>query len=77
MSYINEKVYGLPKPLAKGHNTSPSKKERAAYVHKVTIRNRVYYKVHLKRQNISKIKYFKKKETAEIFVSMLKENKYL
>lgn len=76
-SYINKKIYGLPKPLKKGSNTSPNKKRiNQEYIHKVTIGYSVYFKVHIKRQGISKIKYFKTRKLAQTFVLMLKENSY-
>jgi len=75
--YIEGMIYGLPKPLSKGHNTSPTKKGGKEYVHKVNIQGRQYFKVHIKRQDTSKIKYFKLKKDAEMFVDMLKENRYL
>lgn len=75
--YIEAKIYGLPKPLSKGHNTSPTKKGGKEYVHKVKVRGYDYFKVHIKRQDVSKIKYFKLKKDAEMFVDMLRENKYL
>ena len=80
MSYINNKIFGLPKPLRKGHNTSStSKRTGKAYVHKVFIGGvkSPYYKCHIKRQNKSKIKYFKTMKEAKLFVLMLRENKYL
>lgn len=76
MSYINEVIYGVPKPLRKGHNTSPtSKRVGKEYVHKVTIYGCTYYKVHVKRQGVSKIKYFKKLRQAKLFVSIMRENR--
>jgi len=78
MSYINEKIYGLPKPLKRGANTSPtSKRKNKEYVHKVILNGYTYYKVHIKRQDVSKIKYFKTLKEAKLFVLMLKANKYL
>ena len=76
MDYIESKVYGLPKPKRKGNNTG-SKHRRKEYVHKVTIRKNTYYKVHVKRDDKSKIKYFKTFKVACIFIDMLKENPYL
>lgn len=76
MNYINDKIFGLPKPLQKGHVTSPTGKPKG-YVHKVSIHGNTYYKVHIKRQGVSKIKYFKQLKIAKIFVLMLQENKYL
>ncbi|MFZ4411459.1 MAG: hypothetical protein ACOYOV_00150 [Bacteroidales bacterium] len=77
-NYIEGKVFGLPKPLRKGWNTSPTaKKEGSEYVHKVTIRGFKYFKVHLGRQGKSKIKYFKKLKDAKMFVELLRQNKYL
>ena len=77
-NYIDEKIHGLPKPLRKGHNTSPtSRRKNKEYVHKVTIGNHKYYKCHVKRQGVSKIKYFKKLKDAKFFVAFLRENRYL
>jgi len=77
-NYIISKIYGVPTPLRKGHNTSPSKKKIGTeYVHKVNIGEQKYFKVHIKRQNKSKIKYFKKLKDAKMFVAFLRENKYL
>lgn len=75
--YITDKIYGLPKPLSKGHNTSPTKDGGKEYLHKVSIKGYAYFKVHIKRQNVSKIKYFKKRKDAVVFIDMLKENRYL
>lgn len=78
MSYIKEKIYGLPRPLKVWCNTSPNKERKdKEYLHKVFIRGFTYYKVHIKRQNVSKIKYFKTMKTAKMFVLFLRENKYL
>lgn len=78
MNYIDEKVHGLPKPLRKGHNTSPtSKRKDKEYIHKVTIGNITYYKFHMERQGKSKIKYFKKLKNAKLFAEMVRANKYL
>lgn len=77
MKYINAKVYGLPSPKSIGHKTSNNKGERTKYVYKVEINGYTYYKVHMKRQDLSKIKYFKKLKTAQIFVEMLRINRYL
>lgn len=77
-NYINEKIFGLPKPLRKGHNTSAtSKRIDKEYVHKVTIGGYVYYKCHVGRQGKSKIRYFKKMKEAKLFVEMLRINKYI
>jgi len=77
-NYIDGKIYGVPTPLKKGHNTSPTKKKIGTeYVHKVNCHGYKYYKVHIKRQNKSKIKYFKKLKDAKMFVAFLRENKYL
>lgn len=76
--YINDKIFGTLKPLRNGHNTSSSSKRVGMeYIHKVTISEYKYYKVHVKRQGKSKIKYFKQLKTAKLFVLMLRENKYL
>ena len=74
--YINKKVYGLPKPLKIGVRNR-YKKTYSAYVHKVTISNYIYFKVHLKRSDKSKIKYFKTMKEANIFVELLTLNPYL
>jgi hypothetical protein len=76
MSYINKRVFGLPKPLRTGDNTRV-KHKLPAYVHKVKINGIKYFKVHLKRQDKSKIKYFKTLRQAEIFVELLRLNPYL
>lgn len=77
MKYIKGKIYGLPKPYKIGYNTSHKKRINKEYVHKVEIYGFVYYKVHLKRSNVSKIKYFKKLKDAKLFVDMLRLNRYL
>jgi hypothetical protein len=76
--YIEGKIFGLPMPTRKGHNTSPNK-ERVdmEYVHKVTIYGHQYYKIHIGRGGKSKIKYFKKLKEAKMFVENLRENRYL
>jgi hypothetical protein len=77
-NYIDGTIYGVPKPLRKGHNTSPTKKKVGTeYVHKVVMSGIKYFKVHIKRQNKSKIKYFKKLKDAKMFVAFLRENKYI
>ena len=78
MNYIDGKVYGLPKPKRPGYNTR-YKHNRKEYVHKVTIGNCTYFKAHLGRNSgaQSKIKYFKTEKEAELFVEMLRVNKYL
>lgn len=78
MNYIEGKVYGLPKPKRKGYNTR-YKHTRKEYIHKVTINGSTYFKVHLARNSgtQSKIKYFKTEKEAELFVEMLRLNKYL
>jgi hypothetical protein len=79
-NYIDSKIYGVPAPLKKGNNTSPTKKRVGMeYIHKVYTGDGTYkyYKVHIKRQNKSKIKYFKKLKDAKMFVAFLRENKYL
>lgn len=77
MKYINKKVYGIPALKKLGHKTSFKKGDMTKYVYKVEINGYTYYKVHLKLQDISKIKYFKKLKTAQIFVEMLRINPYL
>ena len=76
--YINEKIYGLPKPTRYGWNTSPtSRRKDKEYIYKVEIRGCKYYKVHVHRQGESKIKYFKRLKYAKMFVAMLRVNKYI
>jgi hypothetical protein len=76
--YIKGMVYGLPKPSRMGWNTSPkSFRKDKEYIHKVEMKGYTYFKVHLKRQDVSKIKYFKKFKEAKLFVDLLRENKYL
>ena len=77
MEYINDKIYGVPKPLKKGARTSLKKKKGSEYIHKVMINGSTYWKVHVKRQGTSKIKYFKERKSAVMFVEMLRINKYL
>jgi hypothetical protein len=76
MSYINKKVFGLPKPLRKGGNTR-IKHALPAYIHKIKMNGSRYFKVHLKRQGKSKIKYFKTLGEAEMFVELLRLHPYL
>jgi hypothetical protein len=77
--YLPRKVFGLPKATRQGHNTSPTRPKYHLYV--VTIKrngySHKYYKVHLKRQNKSKIKYFTTKIEAQLFLESLKLNPYL
>jgi hypothetical protein len=75
--YINEKIYGLPKPEREGYNTRHKHFNKPAYIHKVTTNGCGYFKVHIKRGGVSKIKYFKTQKEAELFVIFLRENKYL
>lgn len=77
--YINEKVYGLPKPLKKGHNSSPnSDRIDKEYIHRwEDSRGYVLYRVMLKRQGVYKTKYFKTFKEAKLFRDMLRINKYL
>jgi len=78
MRYIAGKIFGVPKPSRLGWNTSPSSDRRdKEYIHKVTMRGFTYYKCHIKRKNVSKIKYFKQFKEAKLFVDMLRVNKYL
>lgn len=74
--YINEKVFGLPSPSKPGFRNR-YKKKYSPYVHKVSINNYIYFKVHLKRGDKSKIKYFKTMREANIFVELLNLNPYL
>lgn len=76
ISYINRKVFGLPKPKREGFRTRYLRRQ-PAYVHKVCIKGCDYYKVHLKRSGLSKIKYFKTKLEALLFVDLLTLNPYL
>jgi hypothetical protein len=77
-NYIDDKIFGLPAPLKKGGNTSPtSARKDKEYIFKVEINGNKYYKVHINRQRVSKIKYFKRFKQAKLFVAMLRENKYL
>ena len=75
MEYINKKIYGLPKPTKKGYSTR-FKTKLSPYVHSVNIKDYKYYKVDLQRQGVAKIKYFKTKKEAEIFVQFLRLNNY-
>ena len=75
-NYIDKKIYGLPKPSKKGHNTR-FKHKMNPYIHKVKINGYIYFKVHLERKKNSKIKYFKNKFQAEIFTDFLLLNLYL
>jgi len=76
--YLPRKVFGLPKATKPGHKTS-SKAKYHMYV--VTIKkdgySYKYYKVHVKRQNKSKIKYFTTKIEAQLFLDSLRINPYL
>jgi hypothetical protein len=78
MDYITTKVYGLPKPKRNGTNTG-SPHRRKEYVHKVMIREYMYFKVHIARNSgkQSKIKYFKTFQEACSFVDLLKLNPYI
>lgn len=76
MNYFNEKIYGLSKQKRKGCNTGSSKRKKE-YVHKVNVSGYEYYKVHIKRGNKCKIKYFKTFKEASMFVDLLKLNPYL
>lgn len=77
MNYIEGKIFGLPTPSRKGHNTSPNKERIGMeYVHKVTINGYEYFKVHIGRRGQSKIKYFKKMKDAQTFVELLRVNRY-
>lgn len=75
MNYL-DKVVGLPKPSRRGYNTRV-KHNYKPYIHRVKISGLTYYKVHIKRQNKSKIKYFKFKYEAEMFLKLLQLNPYL
>lgn len=75
MNYLNEKIYGIPKQKRKGHNTGSGKRKKE-YVHKINISGYEYYKVHIKRGQKSKIKYFKSFKEASMFVDLLKLNPY-
>ena len=75
--YVDGKIFGLPKPLKAGGNTRFKNKNHYPHVHNVIIGGNNYWKVHIKRQNKSKIKYFKTIKEAKLFVEMLRNNKYL
>lgn len=76
-TYINAKIFGLPKPLRDGVNTSPTKKRvDMEYIHKCNMHNIIYYRVLIKRQDKYKTKYFKSLKEAKLFRDMLKENRY-
>ncbi len=78
--YINEMIYGLPRPLKKGANTSPtSKRVDKEYIHRHFDKNTGYvrFRVLVKRQNVYKCKYFKTFKEAKMFRDMLRINKYL
>lgn len=76
MSYINKKIFGLPKPTKK-ITTHKRKTSLPEYVHHVVIKNTPYFKVHIKRSDVSKIKYFKTLTAATMFVDSLRLNPYL
>lgn len=81
-NYIEGKIFGLPKPMRMGHNTSAtSSRIDKEYIHRVVIKDCIYYKVHIARNHnkiyTSKIKYFKAFKEAKLFVDMLRVNKYL
>ncbi len=75
----NKRIFGLPKAKRNGNNTSPTKTNGAAYLHKVVINGCKYYKIHIARQSgkFSKIKYFKRRKDAVLFLEMLNLNPYL
>lgn len=77
MNYINEKIYGLPK-LKQIRSSIPIKRKRdlPPYIHKIKNNGKKNFKVHLKRQGKSKIKYFKTLDEAITFVELLKLNPY-
>jgi len=77
MNYINEKIYGLPKPK-KIRASEPIKRKLSLppYIHKVEVNGFKYFKVHLKRQGKSKIKYFKTLTESVMFIELLKLNTY-
>lgn len=76
--YLPRKVYGLPKATKAGSKTS---KKPRYHLYTVTIAKEgysyTYYKVHLKRQDKSRIKYFKSKIQAQLFIDSLMLNPYL
>lgn len=74
--YINERIWGVPKPNKKGGDTRV-KHNLPPYVHKVDIDGYIKYKVHVKRGDVSKIKYFNTLQEACMFAEMLKLNPYL
>lgn len=78
MNYLPKKVYCLPNGSRDGRRTS---RRRKYHIYKVSISqpgyNYTYYKVHLKRQDKSKIKYFKSRLEAQLFLDSLQINRYL
>lgn len=74
--YLPRKVYGLPKAKREGFVTSPTGKTKT-HLYRVKIGDNTYFKVHLKRQNKSKIKYFKTRLEAQLFVDSLRLQPYL
>ncbi len=77
MNYLNKKLWGLPKPK-KVRSAKPIKRKEKLppYIHKVTIAGFIYFKVHIKRQDKSKIKYFKTLDQASMFIDLLRLNPY-
>ena len=77
--YIEAVIYGLPRPLRKGANTSTnSKRIDKEYIHKHTNeKGFIYWRVLVKRQDVYKCKYFKTFKEAKLFRDMLKINRYL
>ena len=77
MEYINACIFGLPRPKRLGNNTSKFNRLGIEYIHRVEIHGSVYYKVRIKRQDKSKIKYFKNLKSALIYRDMLRINRYM
>ena len=77
LNYIDGKIFGVPKPLRNGFNTRFKNKNHYPHVYFVNIRGYERWKVQIKRQNKSKIKYFKTLKEAKLFVDMLRNNKYI
>lgn len=73
--YLPDKLYPLPKAKRQGNNTRDGKPRD--HVYRVEIGGQTYYKVHVKRSEQSRIRYFKTRNEAKLFVEMLRENPYL
>lgn len=66
-------IEGLPVKKREGFNTRRGSPRN--HVYKVTIGDYVYFKVHIKRDNKSYIRYFKLKKDAKKFASLLDKYK--